>query len=203
MIKSRVRFTHFYAGTLKRQVQTAQAVEAAYKDAGLEVPVLYTDERWNEMETEHQVDWFAPMLAKQDKSLEEMIAVARHDKKAFQKLIRATFEFWQDNPELCGDLETWKMVQDRVNGALQEVRKRSGSGSVSAVFTSGGIIATLSAQMLKLPSHQVYSLFEKVINASITRLVYNADSISLASFNDYSYLSAQANNDETNIVTYR
>ena len=78
------------------------------------------------------------------------------------------------------------------------------SGHKTAIFSSGGIIAMIAAQLLNLPSSGVYPLFEKVINCSITRLINNSDSIALSSFNEYSYLNAIAPQaEQASVITYR
>ena len=213
LLKSGVVFDRIYVGSLKRQIQTAEAVVAVYRDKGVNIPELIVDPRWNELETEQQVTALAPHVladladdgvVKADENFEKIMQQAVTDKKVFQKLIRATFDLWIAQPELNTELESWSDASQRVTQALREVHKQSSSGNKTAIFSSGGIIAIIVAHVLSLPSSGVYPLFEKVINCSITRLINNAEAISLSSFNEYSYLNAIASHEEqAKVITYR
>jgi len=206
LLKSGVAFDCIYSGTLKRQIQTAEAVRAVYLEQGLMPPEIQHDARWNELESEEQVNVLAPVVIERQPELAPLLENARTDKKAFQKLVRATFDFWVEHPELAeqGGLETWATAHQRVISVLQEVQHQNGKGCTAGVFTSGGILAIVTAHVLGMPSSSVYPLFEKVINCSITRLIHNRQSIALSSFNEYSYLSAIApEGDEGKAITYR
>ena len=204
LLKSETRFDRIYAGTLKRQLQTAEAVRQVYLENSIQPPEIDTDARWNELQSEQQVAVIAPILQASNPAIAEYMNAARSDKKAFQKLIRATFDFWIEHSDQIPELESWAAAQARVREALTQVHKENGSGTTVGVFSSGGIIAIITALVLKLPASGVYPLFEKVINASITRLLHNNHSIALSSFNEHSYLQAIAKDaSEAGIVTYR
>ena len=208
LLKSGVRFDHIYAGTLKRQVQTAQSVIDVYRENAEIVPELICDARWNELQTDEQVKALVPHIIAANPELDDSVANARHDKKALQKLIRATFDFWINNPQVTGDgahqLEPWVSEQDRVIAALGDVRARNQRGQCAGVFTSGGILAILAAHVQNMPASSVYPLFEKVINCSLTRLMHNQSQVALSTFNEYSYLSAMAETgQESALITYR
>lgn len=206
--KSGVVFDRVYSGTLKRQIQTAEAVLEVYQEHDISAPKLECDSRWNELQTELQLEVLVPHVVLTRPELEPLISRAKHDKKAFQKLIRATFDYWIEHPEIQshGDeaLETWQAAQQRVAEVLNDVQMSNAKGCTAGVFTSGGILAILAAHAMSMPSSGVYPLFEKVINCSLTRFIHNRDSLALSSFNEYSYLSAMANDAERpKIITYR
>ena len=207
-VKNGVVFDKIYAGTLKRQIQTAESVIAVYREKNLPVPELECDERWNELQTELQLEVLVPHVMQRRPELKPLMEKAKQDKKAFQKLIRATFDFWIEHPEVESQgsepLETWQAAQQRVIDVLTEVQANNGSGCRAGVFTSGGILAILTAHAMSMPPSSVYPLFEKVINASLTRLIHNRQSLALSTFNEYSYLSAMAERgEEAEIITYR
>ena len=203
-VKCGVQFDRIYAGTLKRQVQTAEAVQQVYRQHKLSVPEIATDARWNELQTEQQVTVLAPLVAHGGTDPTALMEAAMQDKKAFQKLIRATFDYWIQHPELIGELESWEAAQQRVLAALAEVQANNRSGMKSAVFTSGGIISIVTAHALSLPPSSVYAIFEKVINCSITRLLHNQQELALSTFNEHAFLSAIAPaGEEAKVITYR
>ncbi|NND82525.1 MAG: hypothetical protein HKN50_08870 [Gammaproteobacteria bacterium] len=204
LLKSGIRFDRIYSGTLKRQIQTAEAVCAVYRSAQQAIPEIQQDARWNELESELQVDVLAPLLAAEDPQVGEWIVNARRDKKAFQKLIRATFSHWQQAGDSVPGLESWPTARQRVTEVLADVRQANGSGARTGVFTSGGIIAIVASQVLGLPETSVYGMFEKVINGSITRLLHNSSEIALSTFNEHSYLQAIADHQDVDrVITYR
>lgn len=207
-VKSGVVFDRIYSGTLKRQMQTAESVIAVYHKHGLTVPELECDDRWNELQTELQLDVLVPHVMQSRPELAPLMERAKHDMKAFQKLIRATFDYWIEHPEIESQgsepLETWQSAHQRVVEVLSEVQSNNGSGCRAGVFTSGGILAILSAHVMSMPPKSVYPLFEKVINCSVTRLIHTQTKLELSSFNEYSYLSAMADSgQEKEIISYR
>lgn len=208
LVKTGVKFERIFAGTLKRQIQTAEAVVAVYQENAIDLPEIVCDARWNELQTEQQVQVLVPHVIHAMPELESVVEAAQHDKKAFQKLIRATFDFWIENPHITGDgstkLESWGEASGRVAEVLADTQKLNQRGQRTGVFSSGGILAIVAAQVQGMPPSQVYPLFEKVINCSITRLIHNRQQIELSTFNEYSYLSAMAKpGDEQRVISYR
>lgn len=194
-----------YSGSLKRQQQTAQAVVDVYKNAGTPVPDIITDPGFNELENELQIETLAPVLQQKDPQFRELLKTAHSSKKDFQKVLKVVFNHWVlDQPQVDG-LECWQGFSSRVRQSLRSVVQQQGSGKTVVVATSGGVIATLVAQVLGLPDYAVYPLFEPVQNTSITRLLYNAaGDISLSCFNDCGYLRAEEiTAARKDLITYR
>lgn len=194
-----------YSGSLKRQQQTAQAIVERFNSAYGQAPEIITDPGFNELENEQQISRLAPILQEQNQQVRELLKTAHQSKKDFQKVLKIVFNHWVlEQPDLAG-LESWPVFSSRVRNSLADVIHQQGSGKTIVVSTSGGVIATLVAQVLNLPDSGVYSLFEPVQNTSITRLLYNASGdVSLSCFNDCGYLrAAQIEAGRTDLVTYR
>lgn len=203
--RSGITVDAIYSGSLRRQQETARAVLEVYQKAGKAVPAIITDPGFNELENELQIEKLAPSLQKTDPQLRALLKTAHHSKKDFQKVLKTVFNHWVlEKPEVDG-LESWASFAARVRQSLHNIVQQQGSGKTVLVSTSGGVIATLVAQVIKLPDSGVYSLFEPVLNASITRLLYNtAGDISLSSFNDCGYLRAeQIHVDRDDLISYR
>jgi broad specificity phosphatase PhoE len=194
-----------YSGSLKRQQQTAGAVLDAFQQADKPLPEFITDPGFNELENERQIELLAPMLQEHDQQLRDLMKTAGHSKKNFQKVLKAVFNHWVlEQPEIDG-LESWGDFSARVHQSLGSVMRKQGSGKTVLVATSGGVIATIVARVMNMPDSAVYSLFEPVQNASITRLLYNASGdISLSCFNDCGYLRAeQVLSARSDLISYR
>lgn len=204
LVQQEVEFNHFYAGSLARQQQTANGVIDAYRQAGINCPSLTIDPAWDELDNHQQVIRLLPMLVDQTPKLGELAKTMDHDKKAFQKVLRRVFQYWiLDQPD-CPELESWPQAKHRFDMALRQVMNDNGKGGKAAVFTSGGVIACITALVMKLGPESVYGLFEPVINASISRFIHNQTDISLSSFNEHQFLSAMASQQGLKaIISYR
>ncbi|MBB6520462.1 histidine phosphatase family protein [Pseudoteredinibacter isoporae] len=194
-------FNALYSGTLARQQQTAQALIDVYRAAAVDVPELTIDAAWNEFDNHAQVERLLPGLLEKHAELKDDAEAMLRDKKSFQKVLRAVFQYWiVEQPETEG-LESWPEAKARFEAALKTVMKNNGSGQSAAAFTSGGVVAALSAIVMGMGADKVYGLFEPVINASITRLIHSQNNISLSSFNEHQYLTALSGDDD--IISYR
>ena len=87
--------------------------------------------------------------------------------------------------------------------ALDEVIREQGPGKNSAIFTSGGTIATIVAHVLGAGAGATYQFYEPVINCSITQLLYNANKVSLSYYNDHSFLDLLGRQNGESLITYR
>ncbi len=204
LVNAGYRLDGIYCGNLQRQIQTAAAVIQCYSAAGLPTLPLVQDPGFNEMDSEGQIQRFAPRLAQTDARVATLLQTAGGDKKAFQKLLRIVFGHWLEGTLTDGGLESWPGFKAEVLRALGAVREAQGRGATSIIFTSGGVIATLVADVLAMPDTAVYSVYEPVINCSITRLLCSSSRISLSSYNEYSYLQvAGADTLQADIISYR
>jgi len=204
LVASGYRLDGIYCGTLKRQRQSAMAVIERYHAAGIELPARVEDAGFNELDNEAQIKYLAPRLSQTNDTINSLMASAQSSKKDFQKLLRLVFNEWLAGTVTDSRLQSWPQFKAEVLSALQSVLQAQGSGTTSAVFTSGGVIATLVAHVMQMPDSSVYSVFEPVINCSMTRLLFNSDRISLSSYNEYSYLEQLGiDAGHSDIISYR
>ena len=128
----------------------------------------------------------------------------RGDSKQYQKVIQAVFNAWvsPDCPTLDGTA-SWPDYLAGVRGALEEAMEQAESGSDTAIFTSGGTIATAVSWVLGVPHDQIYGFYEPVFNCSITRLIFSRGRVSLSNFNDTAHLQLLSQQLGEALVTYR
>lgn len=172
-----------------RQRDTAREM-AKYlsSGAGDAIPVT-VDERFNELD----VDSLFQCAGRQPNNadggeISALIAAAKHSSYAYKKLLKRSFVAWQADGDLPASVETWSQFCGRVESAMVDIRRGSGRGKSVVVVTSGGVIANIVRVVLDLPPDATYSLFEMMMNCSVTRLLYDSTRISLSSFNECSYL---------------
>lgn len=201
-----VTFDALYAGTLRRQNETAEGLRKVYLANGVDVPNVIQERGFNEVENDLQIRALAPLLAESDADVRENWAKAFTDSKAMQKMIRSVFQYWVSLGDESGHalLESWSDYAGRVKKAIRRVMTEQGGGSTTAVFSSGGTIATVAASVLGLPPSGVYPMFEQLVNCSVTRLIYSGNKITLAYFNDHGYLNLMSTEQEgAGLITFR
>ena len=197
--QSGVQLSAAFCGDLSRQRETGQRILAQLEDA----PSLVIDPRFNEVQTDEQVAVMTPLLCEQDPRFAALMANMNKDSKSFQKIIETVFNYWvSPNCQVAG-IQSWLEYSEGVVSAFESARASAESGSTSAIFTSGGTIATLVGHVLGLSADRVYEFYEPVFNCSITRLIFNARKCSLSTFNDVSHLQLMGAQRGERLVTYR
>ncbi|MFK7831242.1 MAG: histidine phosphatase family protein [Congregibacter sp.] len=194
-----IHFDAAYSGTLERQKDTASLALASQPG---EVP-LVTDARLDEVRNEEHLEYLLPKLVLQRPDLKAIVDQGLGSSKRFQKVIEAVFNHWV-SPE-CDEpaIQSWADYSGGVHSMLRHIIDEQGSGKTTAVFTSGGTIATFMAAVLQLPGSAAYQFYEPVFNCSLTQIFYSADKVSLSYFNDCSFLRHLSAERKEKLVTYR
>ena len=197
--QSGVHFSAAFSGDLSRQRETGERILAQLEDA----PSLVIDPRLNEVQTDEQMAVMTPLLCEQDPRFATLMADMNKDSKSFQKIIETVFNYWvSPNCQVAG-IQSWQDYSAGVVSAFESARASAESGSTTAIFTSGGTIATLVGHVLGLSADRVYEFYEPVFNCSITRLIFNSRKCSLSTFNDVSHLQLMSAQRGERLVTYR
>jgi broad specificity phosphatase PhoE len=174
-------FDAIYSGDLLRQRETAQLATAS-QPAALELQI---DPRFNEIQNDQQLKYLVPEVIKTNPVVQSLMERGLSNSKDYQKVIDAVFNYWV-SPE-CDDarIQSWADY----------------SGGV--IFTSGGTIATLVAQVLGLSGEQTYRFYEPIFNCSVSQLFYTGTRVSLSYFNDRSFLQVLGTQRGENLISYR
>jgi broad specificity phosphatase PhoE len=93
-------------------------------------------------------------------------------------------------------IESWPEFNDRAQQALEQVRTKIASMSLDQdstvlVFTSGGVIAAITAQLLHQGSQTAYQLNKSLVNTGVTSITLKNQSSRLLSLNEYSHLFSE------------
>jgi broad specificity phosphatase PhoE len=75
-----------------------------------------------------------------------------------------------------------------------------GRGKTIVVFTSGGAIAASLAHVLGISGERAMRLNWQLVNASVSRFMYNEERITLAGFNTITHLELAG---DPILITYR
>ena len=182
------------SGAMMRHKQTAQglldkmessaelAIDAGFNEFDHEALLAIYDARWR------------------DKSaLSAFLAEQEHPKRAFQEIFAAAIKRWVGG-EHDGDYEeTWRQFTGRVYASLEALTATADKSEQIVVYTSGGPIAALCRQLLRLDDRATFEVNYNLANGGITRLLFSQERISLSYLNNYSHLERE----DSALVTYR
>lgn len=195
-----LRFDGVYAGTMRRQVETADEVLSFFRDSGTPWPELVQTEAFDEYDTDAIVRAVLPSMLADDPSYGDDLSTMFTSKASFKRIFETAMLRWVNAAALTGGVETWEGLKARVAAAIDGIRRVHGRGSTVAVFTSGGPIAAALAYVLGITGETAMRLNWQIVNTSITRLMYNEHSVTLAGFNVISHLELAR---DPSVITYR
>jgi broad specificity phosphatase PhoE len=127
-------------------------------------------------------------------------STASHDARSFQRWLESASLAWVDGALDGPDIESWQAFRARVARGLEELMKSEGRARRFAVCTSAGVIGAAVGHVLGLGDHGALKLSWSIHNASITRLHYDGDRVSLHSFNAVPHLERA---ELRSLLTYR
>jgi broad specificity phosphatase PhoE len=93
-------------------------------------------------------------------------------------------------------IESWSQFNERAGQALEQIRVQATKlnldrDSTALVFTSGGVIAAITSQLLQQGSQTAYQLNKTLVNTGVTSITLKEQNSRLLSFNEYSHLFAE------------
>ena len=194
LAQSGERIDHIYSGSLRRQRETAELLASELAS----IPVSI-EPAFDEYESDAILRCFAASLSPQD--LEDAgWPELRNDRRRFQFFLERAARAWVEAQIEAEDMTPWSHFHGRIMTALRNIMQREGRSKTLVISTSGGVIGVIVAQVLGLSNHVGIELNWAVHNASITRLFYNADKITLSMFNALPHLDRDG---RRHLITYR
>jgi broad specificity phosphatase PhoE len=188
------RVDRIYSGSLHRQRETADILGAA-----LGHPPVSIEPAFDEYDSEVILRRYAASLS--DTQLEEAgWPGLRTDRRRFQYFLERAARAWVDAQIEAEEMLPWARFQGRIVSALEGIMRTEGRSKTLIVSTSGGVIGTTVAHVLGLANHIGIELNWSVHNSSITRLIYNADKVSLSMFNALPHLDIAG---RRQLISYR
>jgi broad specificity phosphatase PhoE len=188
-----------YAGTLMRQHETAELLAKAYAgQAGAPLPVI-SDPAFNEYDGDAILRHYAASLAPAELERLGFPGLLRERSK-FQLFLERAARAWVDGTLVEESLLPWTGFHGRIVDALARLMREHGRGKTVVVCSSGGVIGTTVAHVMGLSNHVGIELNWAVHNASITRLIYSGERVSLSMFNALPHLERP---DRKHLITFR
>jgi broad specificity phosphatase PhoE len=182
-----VSFRAAYAGSMRRQQETARIVLSALASA----PEIQTDPRWNEFSLEGLWQTLAPrLLAENEQFARDYHAthaanpnVDRVMTSCDVELIRA----WMRNHPGCDGVEPWTAFRGRVEAPHSEL-SGFGPGESVAVFTSATPTAVWCGSALGVDERKIFRIAGVLYNTSFSTLRLRDGELTLFSLNNTPHL---------------
>lgn len=210
------RIDAIFSGSLVRQQDSARHFWESYQssmDNSNEAPILAAlDINEPDSYIIPQFDEFnhKDVLIKSNPAFASKAAIAIEIAKAdvpatrLAELFDRAMQRWHAGDDDHDYLESWSQFSSRAQQAVEQIRMQVASLSLDhhstvLVFTSGGVIAAITAQLLQQGSQTAYQLNKSLVNTGVTSITLKDQSTRLMSLNEYSHLFA----DGKRFVTWR
>ena len=164
------------------------------------VPRPVVSKAFNEYDSVAVWQALVPEISQEDSSIEKDAAAMTGGKKEFQRIFSQVMNRWIAGRYDATGIPDWKDFKQRVNLGLSDLTALHGARKQIAVFTSGGPISVAVQAALELSDKKTLEVSWQLMNASITRIKYNARGMMLAVFNDVTHLELEG---DERLLTYR
>ncbi|MCK9197610.1 MAG: histidine phosphatase family protein [Syntrophales bacterium] len=193
-------FDTIYAGEMKRQIDTAEKVLSCYREARKSVPAMKILPEFNEYDSKGILKALVRDIAKDDPALEADMARFYKDKKSFQRIFEKVILRWITGGKEIPGVTSWQDFRERVARGMSKVMAENGQGKTVLVFTSGGPISAAFQMATGISDEGTLRVVWHIVNTSVSTFIYNAEKISLTSFNNRAHLDLEK---DSSLVTYR
>ena len=131
----------------------------------------------------------------------EAIGDALEPEERLAELFQNAMVRWHSGDHDADYLESWPVFNERVKQALQDVMQHAKRYELETVlvFTSGGVIAALTAHLLGQGSLTAHDVNKSLVNTGVTSIQITNQKPRLLSLNEHSHLY----DDGENYLTWR
>ncbi len=203
------RIDAIFSGSLVRQRDSAQHFWQSYQPSQVSIgndssisildianPESYVRPIFNEFNHEDVFVKSNPTLSTQAQIAAELTR-ANKPLSRLGELFGLAMQRWHagDNDE--DYLESWPQFSQRAQQALKQLQVQVTSmehlnqDSTVLVFTSGGVIAAITAHLLQQSSATAYQLTQSSVNTGVTAIGVNQQKLQLLSYNEHSHLFSE------------
>ena len=175
---------HVVAGGLQRHLQTAKGFLSGYVgETGWRSPI-HRDPEFNEVD---QADMMNPGNAKNRDESKRDVWSKMTFSEFRESMIAAYFRWTSGRYDLEYKLP-FPLYAARCGTAIRRAVALAQNGETVAAFSSGGTIAMICRDVMRLDDQTTSDLMWLISNTSVTRLVWEDDKFTLTTFNSLSHL---------------
>ena len=203
------RIDAIYSGNLIRQRESAQHFWTHYESSFKQSRTALSDSIYNSQNAQNSIlpvfdefnhkDVFVKSNAAfgNKGTISAEIAKADVPNARLAELFDEAMQRWHAGDNDSDYIESWAQFNKRAQSGLEQIRAQIAErddlshDSTVVVFTSGGVIAAISAQLLEQGSQLAYALNRKLINTGVTAITIHKNGARLLSLNEHSHLFAE------------
>ncbi len=196
-------FERIATGPRVRQINTANLVAEAYREAGIHFPKAMVMPEFDEYDAEGVVRGALPHLLQSSLEVRESYRLYENAStpsdriKHFQAFFETAVAKWLTGELLVPGVESWTEFSARVNGGISRFISQCGHGVNAAIFCSAGPITVAVARALHLTPADTLKVLWMSRNGSYSEFWFSGDRFSLSAFNAVPHL------DDPSLLTYR
>jgi len=196
LAKKKISFDHLFVGALVRQKHTLEIVTNSYKEKDAHLPVPEISALLNEHKGPTALKLSYDKLLQEDKQVQEWVAQIEATPSLKHKNTMLFFKYfmnkWVNGNIDVPEVESWDQFRKRIKEGLATILEKTAPKSKIGVFTSGGVIAAITAEILGIQDEtKVADLNYAVRNTSISKILYSKSELSLLSFNEVPHLEKE------------
>ncbi len=192
-------FDAVYAGELDRQIDSANTALKRLAERGAKTPALEILGEFNEFSFQPILKSHTENLRTSEPPVDVDLKAIWSDRRACYGFLEGALHSWVRDELVGAEIEPRREFCERCVAGLQSVIERHGRGARVAVFSSSGAISVILQHVLGIDDTTTVGLELQMYNACVTRLLYNDERVSMASFNTIGHLEAAG---DTSLITY-
>ncbi len=200
LVTQGITFDHIYLGPLKRHRQTLSKVQAAYQDAGLDLPDPIEMKELEEHRGPEVLKSVLHILAEEDELIGQWEAERKSNPAMNIKngllIFDRAMELWATgaiNHHHPDEFLNWSEFRIQVKRGYDQIldQHKEESGLTIGLFTSGGTISATMGHVLGIEQDRnIIRLNGIVQNTSISEVLFSGHRVTLKSFNEVPHLPA-------------
>lgn len=193
-----IHFDQTFVGTLSRQKKTLDLVHAVFQEKNTSHSTPSILKNLNEHSGPKALRASYEQLITEDEWVRQLHEQAEGNPKLLRQNTMIVFKHFMhrwvvgDFASINSEIEPWSEFRTRVRNALQTILDHTNKGERIGVFTSGGVIAAMTAEALGLTEEpKVADLNYAVRNTSISKFLFSKGTLNLLSFNEVPHLEKE------------
>ena len=193
LVEKKLQFDKIFVGPLERQKHTFEIVSDIFTQKNISFPAPVSVQQLKEHSGTEAVKLAYPQLMRN-----EQVQKWQQEIEANPKLMKRNtlliFQYFMDewaagNIEIEG-IESWHEFRLTVKKGLNTILQNTGKGETIGVFTSGGTIASITAEALNIADEtRVSAMNFSIRNTSFSSFLFSKNNFNLLSFNELPHLA--------------
>jgi len=189
-------FDKIFVGPLSRQQRTYEIVSEMFQKHGKAIPAAVMIPQLKEHSATEAMHAVFPKLIEKNPEIKELLEAVRTNPKLKKRNNLLAFQYFM-NEWAVGNIEiteheSWATFRKECKKGLDFILENTGKGETIGAFTSGGTIASITAESLFMKNEErVAAMNFSLRNTSFSTFLYSKNQFNLLSFNELPHLKKE------------